>query len=60
MSNDAKKNEIAKRAAAAQMKTIYGLPETAHALRANLEEAAYRALTDYESLRETSGEGRDA
>lgn len=50
--SDAQKDEIAKRAAAAQMKTIFGLPETAHALRANLEEAAYRALSDYEALRE--------
>jgi hypothetical protein len=51
------KNEIAVRAAAAQMKTIFGLPETAHALRANLEEAAYRALSEVDAHSSPPSEG---
>jgi hypothetical protein len=58
MSNDAKKDEIAKRAAQAQLESIHWeFPDTQNQMRAWFEEAAYRALSDYAALRETSEEG---
>jgi hypothetical protein len=57
MTNDPGKHEIAKRAASATIATVFYVPDTMARFQALLEEAAYRAITDYEALRETSGEG---